>query len=113
MKEKQIGFKTRNGIEIVQLSEIIYCIADGSYTIIVTKEKSLIVTKSLSKVENFCHCRQLFRSHKSYLVNKKYISKIQQNKVLLRNCPDFALISRRKLKTINNVLNIRILKAIS
>ena len=53
MKKSKLVLKTRNGIEIVQLSEIIYCIADGSYTIIVTKEKSLIVTKSLSKVGKF------------------------------------------------------------
>jgi DNA-binding LytR/AlgR family response regulator len=85
----------------------------GSYTIIVTKEKSLTVTKNLSEVEEICCCRQLFRTHKTYLVNKKFISKIHQNKVQLRNYPDYALISRRKLKEISNVLNIRHVKAVS
>ena len=113
MKAKQIVFKTRNGVEIVKLSEIIFCVADGSYTIIVTKERSLTVTKNLSEVENICCCGHLFRSHKSYLINKKFIIKINKNKVQLRNYPDYVLISRIKLKEISNVLIIRNVKAVS
>lgn len=113
MKAKCICFKTRNGFEIVQLTKIIFCVADGSYTIIVTTERKLTVTKCLSKVEKICGFGQLFRSHKSYLVNIKFILKILKNKVQLRNYPDYVLISRPKLKEIYNVLNIRNIKAVT
>jgi hypothetical protein len=49
MKEKQIGFKTRNGIEIVQLSEIIYCIADGSWILY-----------------NYCYQRKIVNRYKKF-----------------------------------------------
>lgn len=100
MKTEAIGFKTKNGVEIVQPSEIIFCIAKGSYTKVVTSEKQFIVAKNLSQIEKKCCFKQFFRSHKSYLVNTKFIQRIHEDKVELRNYPEYALISRRKYKEI-------------
>lgn len=112
MSTQIISFKTRKGVEVVQLSEIIFCIAHGPYTTIVTPDRQLTITKSLNQTEKICHCKHFFRSHKSFLVNTRFILKIHNNLIMFRNYPDCCPISRRKLPESYIALNISNIKTV-
>lgn len=53
-----------------------YCIADQSYSKVVTlARKEIVVTKSLKQLQVILPAHQFYRTHKSYLVNIFYIRK--------------------------------------
>lgn len=60
----------------VRFSNILYCEAAGSYTIIHLKTKQqLMISKNLKQVEEMLENTDFFRVHRSYLANFKQIQK--------------------------------------
>jgi two-component system LytT family response regulator len=77
------------GYSMINISDIIYCQADGSYThIYLLNGKKLTTSKLLKSIEELLPNETFFRIHKSYLVNlnliKRYI-KVDGNQVVLEN----------------------------
>lgn len=74
--------------EIIQLHDIVYCKADGSYSEIILKDQRKVTTsKNLLWLEQRTSQDSFFRIHKSYLINLQYLSKIFHNegKIALQN----------------------------
>jgi DNA-binding LytR/AlgR family response regulator len=74
------------GFKKVLIAEILYLKADGSYSLLVSKEFSKIYTENLSFLaEKFAFAKELIRVHRSYIVNINYIQKIKYNTLWINN----------------------------
>lgn len=63
--------------DVILINDIVVCIANGSYTKVIMKNnKSILVSKNLSWIENMISHDSFIRLHKSYFVNLMYVSKI-------------------------------------
>ena len=89
-----------DGFSLVNISDIVYCQADGSYThIYFLNGKKITTSKLLKNIEDLLPPQTFFRIHKSYLVNlnviKRY-SKIDGNQILLENNVILDISDRQK-----------------
>ncbi|MBZ0242968.1 MAG: LytTR family DNA-binding domain-containing protein [Bacteroidales bacterium] len=63
-----------HGFNVLVIDEIIRLEADGCYTTIIMKDgKSMVVSRTLKDFEDSLPKDQFFRTHKSHLINIKYI----------------------------------------
>ncbi|PHQ55500.1 MAG: hypothetical protein COC16_05125 [Lutibacter sp.] len=98
-QHKKISLPMKNGnFCLVDIDDIIYCEADGSYTHFFTSDnKTYITSNNLKKVENILKHTSFFRIHRSTLLNLKHI--VQYNntgEVILSNNKKLLVSSRNK-----------------
>lgn len=63
--------------DVIPTDDIVVCIANGSYTkVVLNNNKSILVSKNLSSIENMIPYDSFIRLHKSYFVNLMYVCKI-------------------------------------
>ncbi len=73
-KENAITIYTINGYESVEIANIIYCEAEGSYTCFYMNDgKKHIASNNLKKVENILGDFEFCRIHRSILINLKHV----------------------------------------
>ncbi len=99
-QSKKIVLKTCDSIHLVDISDIMYCISDNSYTTFYIRDKKeIIVSKSLKEFENLLSVYNFFRPHQSYLVNLHCIDKIDKTdggSIILNNKKEIPISHRRK-----------------
>lgn len=99
-QSKKIVLKTSDSIHLVEISDIMYCISDNSYTTFYIRDKKeIIVSKSLKEFENLLSVFNFFRPHQSYLVNLHCIDKIDKTdggSIILNNKKEIPISHRRK-----------------
>lgn len=96
----RITLSTQDGLVILQINEILYCEASGSYTFFYLKNgEKLTISKTLKEYEDLLKDNQFFRVHNSYLINlnevKKYI-KGDGGTVVMSNGDEVFVSKRRK-----------------
>ena len=77
-KQHKIALSSSEGYMFTEISDILYCTADGNYTYFYTKGSGkILVSKNIKEYETLLNEHNFFRIHRSYLVNmdevKKYI----------------------------------------
>lgn len=74
---ERIAFPMSEGLHFVEISEIVFLAADGSYTEVHLKSGAkILVSKKLKFFEDLLSRRAyFFRSHRSYLINLNHIQK--------------------------------------
>lgn len=77
-KHKFIKIYTSDGRDTIKIEDIIYIHAAGAYSSIYTLEKTYVISKSLKELETDIDSATFIRSHHSYLVNTKFISKLKK-----------------------------------
>lgn len=92
-QQERVFFPTRDGYDSLLYKDIVYIKGDGSYAIVHTTDNSQItVSKNLSFFENLLEKQLDFvRIHKSYIINKIHIKKIDKQgglKLVLTNGVD-------------------------
>jgi two-component system LytT family response regulator len=66
----RIALPTMEGLQIIAVSDIIYCSSNSNYTILVLKDKQkLTISRTLKEVEEMLEQHRFLRIHHSYLVN--------------------------------------------
>lgn len=79
--QKKITIPTVDGLEFLEVSNIIRCEADINYTAIFTKDnKKIVVSKTLKSFETLLANCNFFRVHNSHLINLDYIKKYTKGK---------------------------------
>lgn len=69
----KIAFPTKEGLRFVHISDIVYCVASGSYSDVILSDNSKItVSKPLKYFEGVLPVSLFFRCHKSYFVNLNF-----------------------------------------
>lgn len=70
----RIAVPDRNGLKIIQLSEIIYCEAEGNYTMFFLSDNNkILVCKTIKEYENLFPMETFVRIHNSYIINLEHI----------------------------------------
>lgn len=104
-KIKRIVLKTADTHHIVNEDDLMYCKAEGNYTVFVTKDnEQLLISKTLKKAEEILTESSFIKCHQSYLVNKFYISKmLSDGYLILNNETKIPVSSRRKEHVLNKL----------
>lgn len=109
-KEKRIVLKDIENIYFIKPNDILYCMAEGTYTrFILENNKSIIVSKNLKEYENVLEPLGFLRTHHSYLVNPDKITmydKTNGGALILEGGISVA-VSQRKKETIMQVLGYK------
>lgn len=94
---------TNGGFVILNIDEILYCKADGSYTnFISTEGKNYITSTNLKNVETMLEKATFFRIHRSVLVNLKHIVEFHNSgEIVLSNGQKLTVSSRNKKNFLN------------
>ena len=107
---QKIAIHDYKELKIFDEEEIIYLEADGRYTKIHFKNKHPIICAKLLKNFESVLTINFIRSHRSYMVNTSYITKIIDNKILELEDGTKLPIARRRLylleKRITNTIPI-------
>jgi len=103
---KKIALPTFDGLEFVNLDDIMYCQSDGSYSYVFYRDGSqLYISKTLRFLEDALCDFHFFRVHNSYIVNihevKKY-SKTDGGVIVMSN-GDLVKVSRSKKDQLLNL----------
>lgn len=73
---KKVALPTANGTEYLLIDEILYISADRSYCqLFLTEKRTLLVSKSLSELEELLPVENFYRIHKSNSVNLTFVKK--------------------------------------
>lgn len=80
----KVLLRNGNNVEIVEIAQILYIAANGSYaTIFFLKDgkvRNITMSHSIAKYEQQMSQHEFYRIHKSYLVNMTYIERIIKDK---------------------------------
>ena len=100
-KMEKIGVSSLDGINFINVGDIIYLEASGMYTVIVLEsEKELTVSKPLKEFEDLLEKdKRFFRPHRSFLVNLEKITKYSRKEgtvIYLSNNKEIPLSRYRK-----------------
>ncbi len=106
-QQQKISLPMKNGDYcLVDIDDIIYCEADGSYTHFYTSDcKSYTTSNNLKKIEGILKHTSFFRIHRSILLNLKHI-------VQFNNTGEIKLTNKKKLlvSSRNKTSFLRVLK---
>ena len=97
--KKTIRIPTLDGFEILEISDIIHCQAETSYTHIFTEQQKFMVSKGIKFYEDLLKDAHFFRIHNSHLVNINHIKKYTKGKggyVTMSNNSTIDVSTRKK-----------------
>ncbi len=78
-EKKKIVLRETDTLHVIQLEEILWCHADGSYTIFhLTEDRKIMVSRHLKEFEDLMSPNGFFRVHRSHLVNLNKIKKFDK-----------------------------------
>lgn len=82
--KQRIAFPTKAGFEVIQISKIIFCKSDGSYTYIQTTDQQHHTSKSFKEVCELLEFeKQFLKVHRSYLVNADFVKNFKSEDFVL------------------------------
>ena len=93
----RLALPTREGVHFLQPQDIVRCEAIGNYTKFYTPSgKSYLISKTLGEYDILLTPQQFIRTHKSHLVNKRYISFIDHDGFAVLKDNSKVEVSRRR-----------------
>ncbi len=79
-RDVKVCLPTLEGFDVLQVSDLLYCIAESNYTFVHSSNKqSICVSKTLSQIEEMLPRNLFFRIHKSHIVNLNHVRKYIKN----------------------------------
>lgn len=99
LQKQTIAFSDKGQQCLVRLADIMYIIADGSYTHVHTVNRTIISTRNLKDLEGMLPASVFCRIHHGHIVNNMFILKIQKGRggmVLMKDGKTLEIAIRRK-----------------
>ncbi len=93
---KKIVIKTTNKTYFIDVSKILYCHSEGSYSNIVLEESSILASKNLKYFQDLLSEYSFIRTHQSYLVNKIHVTGLENDTIVLNGNLNIPISLRRK-----------------
>ena len=101
----RLALPTKEGVHFLNPAEIIRCEAVGNYTKFFTSQgKTYIISKTLGEYDVLLSPHQFIRTHKSHLVNKKFISFIDHDGFAVLKDNSKVEVSRRRKEEVMTLL---------
>jgi len=73
--KQRVAFAGREGYEFIEIPSIVYAQAEGAYThVFLNSKRKLIISKTLSDIEEMLPANQFQRIHHSTLVNLSHVT---------------------------------------
>lgn len=107
MSAETINIFGNETIYVLCLEDILYIKGSGCYCHIylISKQKEVLVTKTMKAIEFDLPKMEFFRCHHSYIINRNYIETIQVRKKNIILTKDIKIpISRRKYSSFRRFL---------
>jgi two-component system LytT family response regulator len=104
---KRLVLPTFNGMEFVNLDEIVYCKSEGCYThILQDGKKEILVSKRLKEIQDKLSGKEFIRVHKSYLINTEHVEKFVKSEggYFIMTNSDHVPLSRSKREEVFSLL---------
>jgi two-component system LytT family response regulator len=73
----RIAVKSRHKVSVIPIEEVVYLEAEGDYVMIYTPEGRHLKEKTMKYFETHLDPEQFIRIHRSYIVNAKFIDRIE------------------------------------
>ncbi|MEM9547102.1 MAG: LytTR family DNA-binding domain-containing protein [Bacteroidota bacterium] len=74
--KKKLALPSMDGLEFIQIEDIMYCEAVRNYTkLVMTNGKKSIASKTLKEIEKILLIHDFCRVHKTYLINLRHVKK--------------------------------------
>lgn len=106
-KFSRLRINTRTGTVFINPDTVLYCKADGNYTVICTGEKQHLCSLNLGKVEELLVGHGFFRIGRSHIINREYITMLDRREsqiVLVRDGETATVkISKNLMKELDNL----------
>jgi two-component system, LytTR family, response regulator len=97
---KKLVLKTAGEFNIVEITDIVYCQSDNSYTtFFFANGEEIVVSRSMKEFEDILTEFNFFRPHTSYLVNLNYVKKLDKSDggfLILKNGKEIPVSVRKK-----------------
>jgi len=104
-EEFRLALPTKEGVHFLMPNEIIRCEAVGNYTKFFTdKNRSYLISKTLGDYDTLLTPHNFIRTHKSHLVNKKFISFIDHDGFAILKDNSKVEVSRRRKEDVMSAL---------
>jgi two-component system, LytTR family, response regulator len=95
--EFRLALPTKDGVHFLMPNEIIRCEAVGNYTKFFTgKNKTYLISRTLGEYDTLLTPHNFIRTHKSHLVNKRFISFIDHDGFAVLKDNSRVEVSRRR-----------------
>ena len=103
--EFRLALPTKEGVHYLQPADIIRCEAVGNYTkFFVDGGKNYLISKTLGEYDLLLTPQHFIRTHKSHLVNKKFISFIDHDGFAVLKDKSKVEVSRRRKEEVMEAL---------
>ncbi|HXR79965.1 MAG TPA: LytTR family DNA-binding domain-containing protein [Saprospiraceae bacterium] len=104
-EEFRLALPTKEGVHFLLPADIIRCEALGNYTrFYVTSGKNYLISKTLGEYDTLLASQNFIRTHKSHLVNKKFISFIDHDGFAVLKDNSKVEVSRRRKEEVMEAL---------
>lgn len=104
-EEFRLALPTKDGVHFLHPQDIIRCEAMGNYTkFFVTSGKSYLISKTLGEYDSLLTPQNFIRTHKSHLVNKKFIAFIDHDGFAVLKDNTKVEVSRRRKEEVMTAL---------
>jgi len=103
--EFRLALPTKEGVHFLMPQEIIRCEAVGNYTkFFIEKGRTYMISKTLGDYDTLLSPHHFIRTHKSHLVNKKFISFIDHDGFAVLKDNSKVEVSRRRKEDVMSAL---------
>jgi len=103
--EFRLALPTKEGVHFLFPADIIRCESTGNYTRFFTSmNKTYLISKTLGEYDTLLTPHNFIRTHKSHLVNKKYISFIDHDGFAVLKDNSKVEVSRRRKEEVMSAL---------
>lgn len=106
----KIVLRTLDAMHLVNISDILYCRSDNTYTTFyLVSNDNIMVSKGIAFYEDILIDSGFFRPHQSYLVNLQHVKKVDKTDggfVILDSSEEIPISSRRKKGLIQLLENL-------
>jgi len=104
---QRIAVKSRHKVSVVPVEEIIYLEAEGDYVMLHTKDAKHLKEKTMKYFESHLDPSQYIRIHRSYIVNAKFIDRIEYY-----DKENYAVLMKNGAKLRASITGYKILKQV-
>ncbi len=103
--EFRLALPTKEGVHFLMPHEIVRCEAVGNYTKFFTdKNRTYLISKTLGEYDTLLTPHNFIRTHKSHLVNKKFVSFIDHDGFAVLKDNSRVEVSRRRKEEVMTAL---------
>ena len=108
--QQKIALPNRDGFEFIEVSQIIYCQAEGAYTkVFLDNKKYILVSRSLGDIEELLPVNIFQRIHHSTVVNLGYVTHFVRSDggYLKMNTGEQLTVSKSKKESVMQRLGLK------